>query len=135
MQRARCRGYEVFVFSGGKGYICDRNFSLRIMLGRKEVIDEISRIMKTLPDVETYLFGSSARGDFNDSSDIDLLFLLPDGLSVTQRIKYEGDIAELLLPIELETDIPVSPIILQQKVWCERKTPFTVNVTNERIRL
>lgn len=105
------------------------------MLNRTESIQRISMEMKKLPDVEAYLFGSSARGDYNASSDIDILILLPDHLTVAQRIKYEGDIAELLLPIELETEIPISPIILQHKVWYTRKSPFTVNVTNDRMLL
>lgn len=38
------------------------------MLNRQETIQAIGRALRSLPDVPTYLFGSSARGDYKDSS-------------------------------------------------------------------
>lgn len=102
---------------------------------RGDSIIKISKVLKDIPNAETYLYGSSARGDYRDNSDIDLLILLPDDLSPAERIYYEGEIADRLWPIELESGLDISPVILQHKVWNQLTTPFTVNVTNDRIPL
>lgn len=102
---------------------------------RLQSIQLIAKELHKVPEAETYLFGSSARGDFREDSDIDILILLPDSLSVSQRIECEMNIHGLLLPIEMETGIEISPIILQHKVWNQRTTPFTINVTRDRIKL
>ena len=88
-----------------------------------------------MPEVEAYLFGSSARGDFREDSDIDLLVLLPDYLSSKERVDKQMDICGLLFPIEMETDIEIAPVMLQHKIWNQRQTPFTINVMNDRVRL
>ena len=105
------------------------------MLNRQETIQAIGRALRSLPDVTAYLFGSSARGDYHDSSDIDILILLSDNLSSRERVELQMEICGLLLPIELETDIEISPVMLQHKVWNQRKTPFIINVMNDRIPL
>lgn len=104
-------------------------------LSRQQTIQAISKAFEKLQDITVYLFGSSARGDFRDNSDIDLLILLPDYLSSRERVEMESEICGLLLPIEMETDLEISPVILPEKVWNERKTPFTVNVMNDSIPL
>lgn len=102
---------------------------------RHEIVNEISESLRTLPNVETYLYGSEARGEATPVSDIDLLILLPDSLSVAERIEMENTIHGLLIPIELKRNTEISALILQHKVWERRKTPFTVNVLNDRILL
>lgn len=102
---------------------------------RQSIIKKISDSLKSLRGVETYLFGSEARGEAHSGSDIDLLMLLPDTLSIPERIEMERKIHNLLFPIELDNNVELSPIILQKKVWNSRKTPFTVNVTNDCIRI
>ncbi|MCH5242422.1 MAG: nucleotidyltransferase domain-containing protein [Muribaculaceae bacterium] len=101
-------------------------------MNRKESLKAISNVLRKFPEIESYVFGSSARGDYNDSSDIDLLILLPDNLNPLERIKKQQDIIGELLPIEWESGFDISPVILQHKVWNQRKTPFTINVMNER---
>ena len=105
------------------------------MLDRSQTIDAISTALKKFPEVVSYLFGSSARGDYNNESDIDILILLPDYLSSRQRVEMECEICGALLPIELQTEIPISPVILPNRVWSKRVTPFTINVTKDRILL
>ena len=104
-------------------------------MSRQELIKKISEILKTVPSAESWLFGSSARGDYREDSDIHLLILLPDSLTSKERICTQEDILEMLLPIEIETGIEITPVILQHKVWNQRKTPFTINVNRERISL
>lgn len=102
---------------------------------RTETINAISNALKKLKDITVYLFGSSARGDYKSDSDIDILILLPDYLSSKERVEMESEVCGLLLPIEMESEIEISPIILQHKIWNQRKTPFTISVTNDRILL
>ena len=104
-------------------------------MNRKESIKAISEALKKFPEVEPYVFGSSARGDFHNESDIDLLILLPDNLNTKERIAKQQEIIGELLPIEWESGIVISPVILQHKVWNQRITPFTINVFNERLAL
>lgn len=102
---------------------------------RELIVDKIATLLHSFPDIQSWVFGSTARGDYKESSDIDLLILLPDHLSSTERINYQQDIIQALWPLELETEIPISPIILQHKVWNQRISPFTINVNTERIPL
>lgn len=102
---------------------------------KQDIIDRISESLSGIENVEVFLYGSQARGDAGLNSDIDLLILLPDSLNVRERINMELLIHSILLPIEDECDIEISPLILQKKVWNSRKTPFTINVTNDRIRI
>ena len=104
-------------------------------MDRKETLKKISDALRTFSGIETYVFGSTARGDYHGGSDIDILILLPDDLTVNERIKKQQDIIGELLPIEWESGLEISPVILQHKIWNQRTTPFTINVTNERIAL
>ena len=102
---------------------------------REETINLISERIKHFSLAEAWLFGSSARGDYKDDSDIDLLILLPDDMSSDKRINYQQQIVEKLWDIEMESGYDISPVILQYKIWNQRKTPFTCNVTHDRIRI
>ena len=91
-------------------------------------------IRATDPDATLILFGSCARGDDRPDSDIDILILL-DKDKITnedrERIGYP------LYDIQLESEIPISPLILSGKKW-EMKhkiTPFYKNVMREGIKL
>lgn len=105
------------------------------MKDRLQTIQNISDSLKKFKNVRVFLFGSSARGDFRSDSDIDLLILLPDDLSISERIETELEINGILVPIELESGFDISPVILQDKVWEQRKTPFTITVNNERVAI
>ena len=102
---------------------------------RDIIIQKISESLHSISGIETILFGSTARGDFREDSDIDILILLPDYLNTKERIELELEISGILWEIEMESGIEISPIILQKKIWNQRKTPFTINVTNQGIEL
>jgi len=82
------------------------------------------------PEATVILFGSFARGDQKDSSDIDLLILLnKDEIKREdeKRVKYP------LYEIEFETGQIISPIVLSKRIWNTRHriTPFFSNIMKE----
>lgn len=100
------------------------------------VKDKIKECLKSIaPDARTYLYGSQARGDARDDSDVDLLILLPDSYDGKDFVRKKLDISGRLYDLSLSLDIDISPLILVRKVFFARKTPFTVNVMNDSIEL
>jgi uncharacterized protein len=105
-------------------------------------MDNINQILQLIklsvnssnPAATIILYGSVARGDFNENSDIDLLILLDkDNLTRedAKRIKYP------LYSIEIDTGRIISPIVFSKKEWETKHqiTPFYENVKREGIVL
>ncbi len=102
---------------------------------RKSIISLIRETMKqNYPSAQTILYGSEARNEAKEDSDIDLLILV-EGNSLS--IKEEEQIITPLYDIELETGITISPRVMLKKDWHNRPfdTPFYLNVTREGITL
>ncbi|MGE5343172.1 MAG: nucleotidyltransferase domain-containing protein [Candidatus Omnitrophota bacterium] len=81
---------------------------------------------------EMILFGSYARGDFREGSDIDIVLLL-DGLTddYSEREKYFPFICRLSL--EYDTVISVIPFDYQE--FNHKRTPLILNVQREGVHL
>ena len=104
-------------------------------MSRKNIVSAIAAKMREIaPFSKTILFGSEARGEANKNSDIDLLILVPDDYEKNFN-KLRGQIADELYMIEMESEVQISPIILLQKMWNERRTPLTCNVEQDGITL
>jgi predicted nucleotidyltransferase len=93
-----------------------------------------SAIQTVDPTATVILYGSYARGDNKQESDIDLLILVDKENLAPQdkrKLKYP------LYDIEIETGQIISPLVLSRSDWENRHriTPFYENVTNEGIRL
>lgn len=98
----------------------------------------LQRIKKSVnvtePRAVLVLYGSYARGDNRDNSDIDLLILVDTDKITGQdetRITYP------LYDIEFDTGTIISPLVLSKQDWETRHriTPFYANVTKEGIVL
>ena len=102
---------------------------------RPDIINNLSAIIHGIaPDAKVILYGSEARGDAHEQSDIDLLILMD-----TDKITLEDE-EKVTYPIyllELNTGVLISPMILTKKAWEQRpfKTPFYINVMNEGIEI
>ena len=89
-------------------------------------------VLATDPGATLILYGSYARGDNREDSDIDILVLL-DKERITntdrERIGYP------LYDIQLNENILISPIIYTRNTWDTRLkiTPFYRNVTKDGI--
>lgn len=103
---------------------------------RPEIVKRIGEEIKSfVPEAEAILYGSEARGDSRPDSDIDILILLPDFKDYKHYIQRRSDISGRLFELSLDLSVDISPLILPRAVWNSRKTPFSINVRNEGIRI
>lgn len=79
---------------------------------------------------DVILFGSYARGDYTEGSDIDLLLLL-EGVDdpAAERERYFRTICDL----SLKYDTVVSVVPMDYKTYLSRKTPFILNTRKEGV--
>ena len=83
-------------------------------------------------NIEVILYGSHARGDAGEESDIDLLVVVAEGLN--PKLVRDA-LSELLLDILLETGELVSVIVLTREFFESRRYPFILNVKREGLRV
>lgn len=100
------------------------------------ILDKIkSTVTSVVAEAEIFLYGSQARGEAGPKSDVDLLILLPNSYEGMDFVKRKLDISGKLYDLSLALRIDISPLILVSKVFFARKTPFTINVLNDGVRL
>ena len=101
------------------------------MIDKNHILQLIKKsVSKTEPNAVLILYGSYARGDYRDDSDLDLLVLVDKDIISRfdqKRIKYP------LYEIEFDTGTIISPLIFSKKDWeiRHRNTPFYENVARE----
>lgn len=104
-------------------------------MNRQDIIYKIKNVLQEIvPGAKVILYGSEARGDSSENSDIDILILI-DQEQIPLKLKNQ--IIDAVYDIELESGVLISPIIYTAKQWENRpyKTPFYINVLNEGIEL
>ncbi len=79
----------------------------------KVILKELAtKIKKEFQDAEVILFGSVARGDDTEESDVDILVLLD------KREKGTFDkIIDICFQIEQEYDVVISPLVHTREEW------------------
>ena len=86
------------------------------------------------PGAKVILFGSYARGDYNEESDVDLLILLDKA-----QITYDDEkrVSRPLFMLEIGMGISISPMIYSKDFWENKHkvTPFYENVNREGLLL
>ena len=96
---------------------------------RDYIIDAIKTAHSSLKiRVEVRLYGSEARGEAHDKSDIDLLVLVPKDKVTLQD---ELEITAPLYDIELQTGVLINALILPKREWGRIVTPFYENVMQD----
>lgn len=81
-------------------------------------------------DVELMIFGSVARGDYHEHSDIDILVVLP--FHVDNAI--EEQIFDIAYDIELEYDLIIGTIVYSKDFWYSDRAvvmPLYKNIQRE----
>ena len=79
------------------------------------------------------VYGSYARGDYRDNSDVDIMILVKMSDEEIKAVK--NDIYNLAFDVEMNTGIELSPIIKNEKqyeYWVDT-LPFYRNVRNEGV--
>jgi len=102
---------------------------------RSETVQSIQAILRRVaPDATAILFGSEARGDARQDSDIDVLILL-DKEKITLHDRRE--VTYPLYDVELETGVIISPKVFSKKQWDSQLsiTPFYRNVMKDGVLL
>lgn len=101
----------------------------------KAILDELKKRLSDLYGerlVELVLFGSQARGDAEDGSDIDVLVVLKGEVDACAEIKRTIDI---VAGMSLENDTVVSCVFMNDDYYRRRNGPFLRNVRREGVRL
>lgn len=105
----------------------NRKVPLRIRKLMKELKEGLVRIYgDELKAV--YLYGSYARGDYRQGSDVDVMILLKDYKNYWDEIERTG---ELVSNVSLDYDVLVSRIIMSEEKWKRSDTPLLKNIHRE----
>jgi len=75
-----------------------------------------------------YLFGSYARGDYNNNSDLDVMIVLDNYTSYWDELVYS---AELVSNLSLEYDVTISRMIMTEDQWNKGDLPILRNIRVE----
>ena len=101
----------------------------------KAILQELrSQLFVTLGEkIDTLiLYGSQARGDARDDSDIDVLIVLKDEFSYSDMLNRTIAISAGL---SLENDVVISRAFVSRKDFENKQIPFLINVRREGVSL
>lgn len=106
------------------------------MIPKKQIINSFTKAIKELYGerlAKVLLYGSYARGDFHENSDIDFLVVLNDeSIAVGDEIRYISPKAHLLT-LDFEIVISYLPTTLKKLQFSNN--PFYRNIRKEGIEL
>jgi predicted nucleotidyltransferase len=75
-----------------------------------------------------YLYGSYARGDYRQGSDVDVMILLSDYKDYWKEWRRSSDYVS---DISLEHDVTVSCILIKETQWKQSDKPVLYNIRRE----
>jgi predicted nucleotidyltransferase len=81
---------------------------------------------------EVILYGSQARGDARDDSDIDVLVVLKDEFNYGDMLRRTSD---LVANLSLENDVVISRAFASKANYERNKLPFLMNVRREGVAI
>ena len=108
------------------GYMCDRSEALTIL---EKVVKGCSEV---IPVSDAYLYGSYARGDHDEESDVDIFLTTP--LSMPEIEKIRWDISGVASDLSLEHDVVVSVCVRPQAAFQPEHHPYYENIVRDGIK-
>ena len=105
-------------------------------VAKREIIMSFARKVRRILGKnlkQVILYGSYARGDYNSSSDVDVMILIK--MSDNEIKKIENQVYDLAFDIEMDTGVDISPIIKneeQYEYWLDT-LPFYKNIHEEGV--
>lgn len=100
----------------------------------KAVLELKERMLEKFPEAEIILYGSKARGDFDNESDMDLLILINSQVNS----KLEEEITHITFALELKHDVVFGKIVENKNFWdtpLANAMPLHQNIDREGVRL
>jgi len=79
-----------------------------------------------------YLYGSYARGDFQEGSDLDVLVVLDDFERAPLELEFTDD---LMGNLSLEYLITISPMFMREKDWLTADKPLLRNARVDAVAI
>lgn len=79
---------------------------------------------------ELYLYGSYARGDYRQGSDVDVMILLSDYKNYWDELERSTELAS---DISLEYDVTVSRLIMNEIQWKQSDMPVLRNIRKDGV--
>ena len=107
------------------------------MLGAelKTILDELKQRLNDLYGerlAQLILYGSQARGDAEEGSDIDVLVVLRGDVNACKEISRTSDI---VAGMSLENDTVISCVFMSEDFYLHRSPPLLINVRREGVSL
>jgi predicted nucleotidyltransferase len=107
----------------------NRKVPLRIRKLMKDLKEGLVRIYGDRLGA-VYLYGSYARGDYRQGSDVDVMILLSDYKNYWEELRRSTELAS---DISLEYDVTVSRLIMKEIQWKESDMPVLRNIHKEGV--
>ena len=107
----------------------NRKVPLRIRKLMKDLKEGLVRIYGDRLKA-VYLYGSYARGDYRQGSDVDVMILLNDYKNYWEELRRSTELAS---DISLEYDVTVSRLIMKEIQWKESDMPVLRNIHKEGV--
>jgi uncharacterized protein len=99
----------------------------------KPILNELKKGLKQIYGTKfkkAYLFGSHARGDYTEDSDIDVLIVLADFKKYGEELRRTSD---LVGGLSLDHGVTVSVIFSRENEWNHDKLPLLMNIRAESV--